>query len=231
MATLQERMALAKQHFERVHEKKLKNTEMANYCKVSKVSIGQWFNGPTQNLEGSNLSLAAEYLGVNHKWLAGENAPMLLTQKENDSGYNNVRLIDSKLKRIPVLDFVQAGLWREVAYDGIIPLSYTYTDYEGTEADAIFSVIVDGLSMSPDFVKGDKLIVDACKTPQPGSYVIAQNGEHEVTFKKYRVTGYDEFGREEFELVPLNPDFPVLSSKSHPISIIGVVVRHVRDFK
>ncbi|RKG45142.1 MULTISPECIES: S24 family peptidase [Acinetobacter] len=231
MATLQERMALAKQHFERVNEKKLKNTEMANYCKVSKVSIGQWFNGPTQNLEGANLTLAAEYLGVSHKWLSGENAPMLQKKPEDVSGFNNIQLTESKLKKIPVLDFVQAGTWREVAYDGAIPLNYTFTDYEGSDVDAIFCVIVDGLSMSPTFEKGDKLIVDASRSPKPGSFVIAQNGEHEVTFKKYRVTGYDEFGREEFELVPLNPDFPVLSSKTHNISIVGVVVRHVRDFK
>jgi SOS-response transcriptional repressor LexA len=231
MATLQERMALAKQHYERIYSRKLKNTEMAEFCKVSKVSIGQWFNGPTKELDGSNLSRASEFLGVNHKWLAGENAPMVVQQNENKEGYNNVRLIDSKLRRIPVLDFVQAGQWREVVYDGVIPLNYTYTDYSGSEPDAVISVIVDGLSMAPDFKPGDMLIVDTSKSPNPGSYVIAQNGDHKVTFKKYRVTGYDEHGREEFELIPINPDFPVLSSTQHQIGIIGVVVRHMRDFK
>ena len=231
MATLQERMALAKQHYERIYSRKLKNTEMAEFCKVSKVSIGQWFNGPTKELDGSNLSRASEFLGVNHKWLAGENAPMVVQHNENKEGYNNVRLIDSKLRRIPVLDFVQAGQWREVVYDGVIPLNYTYTDYSGSEPDAVISVIVDGLSMVPDFKPGDMLIVDTSKSPNPGSYVIAQNGDHKVTFKKYRVTGYDEHGREEFELIPINPDFPVLSSTQHQIGIIGVVVRHMRDFK
>lgn len=231
MATLQDRMALAKQHYERVQQKKLKNTEMAEYCKVSKVSIGQWFKGPTQNLEGANLALAAEFLGVNHKWLAGESAPMLSKSSEDKDGFNNIQIIDTRLRKIPVLDIVQAGQWREVAYDGVVPLNYTYTDYSGSDPDAIFSVLVDGLSMFPDFEPGDKLIVDAAKAPKPGSYVVAQNGDHEVTFKKYRVTGYDEHGREEFELVPLNPDFPVLSSQQHNISVIGVVVRHVRDFK
>lgn len=231
MATLQERMALAKQHYERIYSRKLKNTEMAEFCKVSKVSIGQWFNGPTKELDGSNLSRASEFLGVNHKWLAGENAPMVVQQNENKEGYNNVRLIDSKLRRIPVLDFVQAGQWREVVYDGVIPLNYTYTDYSGSEPDAVISVIVDGLSMAPDFKPGDMLIVDTSKSPNPGSYVIAQNGDHKVTFKKYRVTGHDEHGREEFELIPINPDFPVLSSTQHQIGIIGVVVRHMRDFK
>lgn len=231
MATLQERMALAKQHYERVHEKKLKNIEMAEYCKVSKASIGQWFNGPTKNLEGANLSLAAEFLGVNHKWLAGEIAPMLSKNSEDEDGFNNIKIVTPTLRKIPVLDFVQAGQWREVAYDGLIPLNYTYTDYSGSDPDSVFGAVVEGLSMSPYFEPGDKLVIDAAKPPKPGSYVIAQNGNHEVTFKKYRVTGYDEHGREQFELIPLNPDFPVLSSIHHKISIIGVVVRHVRDFK
>lgn len=231
MTTLQERMALARQHYERTFGKKLKNIDMAEYCKVSKASIGQWFNGPTKELDGINLTRAAEYLGVSHKWLAGENTPMTPQDGESKDGFNNVRIIDSKLIKIPVLDFVQAGNWREVTYDGSIPLNYTYTDYSGSDAEAVFSVIVDGLSMAPDFEPGDMLIVDASKAPQPGSYVIAQNGDHKVTFKKYRVTGYDEFGREQFDLMPINPDFPILSSTQHTISIIGVVVRHVRDFK
>lgn len=37
--------------------------------------------------------------------------------------------------------------------------------------------------MEPDFKEGDMLIVDASIAPKPGSYVIAQNGSHEATFK------------------------------------------------
>ena len=61
--------------------------------------------------------------------------------------------------------------------------------------------------------------------------LLLQNGDYEVTFKKYRVIGFDEEGREIFELIPLNPDFPAYNSKQHPISIIGVVVRHAQKFR
>lgn len=84
--------------------------------------------------------------------------------------------------------------------------------------------------MSPEFIPGDKLVVDSAKEPYPGCYVIAQNGSHEATFKKYRAIGYDEHGRETFELVPLNTDFPIMNSKQHEIRIIGVVVEHLRSF-
>lgn len=231
MAHLQDRMAQARQYYERQHGKKLKNTEMAEFCKVSKASVGLWFNGPTKELDGSSLTLAAEFLGVNHKWLAGEIAPMIIRENEGEDGFNNIRSMEMKLNKIPVLDFVQAGIFNATNYDGIIPLSYTFTDYNGSNPEAIFSVVVTGKSMEPDFVAGDKLIIDAALSAKPGCFVIAQNGAHEATFKKFRVTGYDEFGREEFDLVPLNPDYPTLSSKDHDITIIGVMVRHMRDYK
>jgi SOS-response transcriptional repressor LexA len=124
-----------------------------------------------------------------------------------------------------------AGLFNSVNYDGLIPLSFTYTDYKGSNPDAVFSVVVTGKSMEPDFIAGDKLIIDAAISAKPGCFVIAQNGSNEATFKKFRVTGYDDFGREEFELVPLNPDYPTMSSKDHDITIKGVMVRHMRDYK
>ena len=132
---------------------------------------------------------------------------------------------------IPVLDFVQAGLFGTVEYDGINPKDRTYTTYQSSKPSDVFGLTVEGMSMAPEFLPGDSLVIDASLAPQPGSFVIAQNGSYEATFKKYRVIGYDEYGREEFELVPLNPDYPTLSSRDHKISIIGVMVRHERCYK
>lgn len=126
---------------------------------------------------------------------------------------------------------MQAGQWREVVYDGVNPRGHSFTVYEGKDPKAVFSVQVEGMSMADKFMPGDELVVDAALEPQPGDFVIAQNGDYEVTFKKYRVIGFDEEGREIFELIPLNPDFPAYNSKQHPISIIGVVVRHAQKFR
>lgn len=227
MSSLQERMFQAKQNYEKTHNKKLKNTEMADFCKVSKASVGQWFNGPTKELDGTNLTLAAEFLGVNHKWLAGERAPMVASE----NSFSNVSYNNDEITKIPVLDYVQAGLFNTVGYDGVNPIGETYTTYRSSKEKSVFSLIVQGDSMLPDFRPGDSLIIDSALAPQAGSFVIAQNGDYEATFKKYRVTGYDEFGREIFELVPLNPDYPTLSSLNHNISIIGVMVVHMRNYK
>src|SRR5690606_6693734 len=146
MTNLQDRMALAIQHYERVHKKKLKNTEMDEYCKVSKVSIGQWFKGPTQNLEGANLSRAAEFLGVNHKWLAGGNAPMLTANPSKLSITIKSNSIDA-----PVLSMDQTQKWREYINGQITPEEYIATNYEGLDSESVFIVKVVDQSMSPIF--------------------------------------------------------------------------------
>ena len=177
----------------------------------------------------SHLPSIANFLGVNAYWLQTGNGEMQ-DQTTPESSFGNVRTDTSPLRKIPVLDYVQAGLFHDVGYDGLNPKSETYTTYQSAKPECVFSLEVSGASMTPDFNPGDKLVVDASKPPYPGCYVIAQNGSHEATFKKYRAIGYDEHGRETFELVPLNPDFPTMNSTQQEIRIIGVVVEHLRSF-
>lgn len=226
MKTLSERLKYA---MEVLPPKKIKGVELARAVGVKPPSVSDWLTGKSQNMDGPNLIKAAKFLKVNSAWLGtGAGKP---TDEEKDSSFINVSFVDLPFRKIPVLDYVQAGLFHDVAYDGINPRGETYTTYIGAKPEEVFSLIIEGLSMAPDFMPGDKIVVDASLSPQPGSFVIAQNGQIETTFKKYRVTGYDEYGREQFELVPLNPDFPVISSREHNISIIGVMVRHMRDYK
>jgi len=230
LKTLAERLKYA---MEVLPPKKIKGVDLARAVGVKPPSVSDWLSGKSKTMEGENLLKAAKFLGVNPNWLAtGSGAPTENNkQKIKDEELSNILFRDLSLHKIPVFDYVQAGLWNEVSYDGATPLGYTYTDYIGAVPESIFSVIVQGNSMEPDFKEGDMLIVDASISPKPGCFVIAQNGSHEATFKKYRVISHDNFGRDIFELIPLNNDFPILSSKNHEIRIIGVVVRHMRDFK
>lgn len=96
-----------------------------------------------------------------------------------------------------------------------------------------FALELEGTSMAPDFQPGDDVIVDTGLKPSPGDYVIAKlEGEDRATFKKYRLKGYDEDGSEIVELVPINPDYPVLEmSRRRPGRIVAVLVEHRRRFK
>jgi SOS-response transcriptional repressor LexA len=217
--------------------KKLSWSKASTMIGLSPQAPSKWKKG---QISKETLEKLAELLEVDFAWLVtGENS-ITVTHKSNGDAssvtekYGNVKPTGKMLRKIPVLDFVQAGIWREVVYDGVHPKDETYTTYEGSDPRAVFSLTIDGMSMAPEFMPGDAIVVDAAKAPVPGSLVVAQEIQQGValtTFKKYRVIGVNEHGVDIIELVPLNPDFPTYNSMQIEISIIGVVVQHHREFK
>jgi SOS-response transcriptional repressor LexA len=131
---------------------------------------------------------------------------------------------------VPLIDKVAAGHWTEI------------TDpYEKGDAESwipvvrdigprAFALRIEGASMEPDFHDGDIIIVDPDLAPQPGRFVVARVDEdNAATFKRYREKGRDGRGRPIIELVPLNPDWPVMSiSTAKGGRIVGVAVEHHR---
>lgn len=214
---------------QKLEEKNLKQADIARATGKSTAAVTKWLKG--DNIpKAENLKAIAKLLNVSDEWL--------LTGKENNKPVSNIEhesnvsFINTPLREIPLLDYVQAGLFHDVGYDGINPIGSSWTTYMGVKPECIFSLKVEGLSMSPTFMPGDELVVDGSLEAKPGSLVIAQEVQHGIartTFKKYRVIGVNEFGVDIIELVPLNPDFPTLNSLQIDISIIGVVVRHNRE--
>lgn len=141
---------------------------------------------------------------------------------------HSLKTIRKGATAIPVISFVQAGNFKEAIQQ--VPENYVFSFSECLSANS-FALEIQGESMAPEFKPGDKIIIDPEVSPKPGDYVIAQNGDHEATFKKYRPRGYDSEGNVFFELTPLNPDYPVMNSTEQPIRIIGTVVEHVRALR
>lgn len=198
---------------------------------ITQSALSQLENGIVNS--SSHIPSIAKFLGVDSYWLQTGNGDSGISTKNEDKKFeSNVSFINTPLREIPLLDYVQAGLFHDVGYDGINPIGSSWTTYIGSKPECVFSLKVEGMSMSPIFMPGDEIIVDGCLEAKPGSLVIAQEVQHGVaktTFKKYRVIGVNEFGVDVIELVPLNPDFPTLNSLQIDISIIGVVVRHNRE--
>jgi SOS-response transcriptional repressor LexA len=135
------------------------------------------------------------------------------------------------MRSVPLIDSVQAGHWTEVAdpyAKGDAEASVPVMRHVGPRA---FALRIEGNSMEPDFRDGDIIVVDPDVQPQPGRYVVARiEEENAATFKRYREKGRDSRGRAIVELVPLNPDWPVLSiANSKGGSIVGVAVEHHRS--
>lgn len=203
MSTLQERMAQAKAHYEQVTGKKFKNTDLAEYVGVSKVNIGLWFKGPTQEIGGSNLVKAATYLRVNSRWLAGEKAPMTLEKPQLDNNVDLSQRMPFEGRPVPVISWVAAG-----AFD---PIQTVLKDAEIDEylppikecGKNGYGLVVTGISMSPKFEPEDRIYVNPdfqVSDLKTGDLVIVScTGDSEATFKQLIIEGTTKY------LKPLNP--------------------------
>lgn len=129
-------------------------------------------------------------------------------------------------RRIPLISYVQAGVWTGVVdnYQPGDAEDFLLTDME--LSGGAFALEIKGDSMLPEFKQGDRVIIDPNVMPQPGDFVVAKNGDEEATFKKYRPRGVNDGGETVFELVPLNDDYPSMRSDVTPIRIVGTMVEH-----
>lgn len=200
---------------------KMTQQQLGDRIGANKASISQWENG-VYTPDAKNLSALAKALSVSVFWLM---------DGKGDPAGQNLEVAPPDIHRIPVISYVQAGVWTETseirAYDG--NLVYITTDLELGER--AFAIELKGHSMEPEFVEGDVVLIDPDEHPHPGDFVVAKNGEEAATFKKYRPRGIGEDGQEVFELVPLNDDFPTMRSDRQHIQIIGTMVEHRRRRK
>ena len=195
---------------------------LAGKCGVSRAAVAQW-EGDITRPSLDHLQQAAETLGVWLSWLtSGDDAP--------PSHQPQFAPAQPDRRRVPVIDFVHAGKWDQVAdpYEPGGGMDFIGTDLAlGLRA---FALVIRGESMLPEFHEGDKIIIDPEIAPQPGDLVIAKlDGDDEATFKKYRPRGVDGAGAPVIELVPLNDDWPTLIiTADKPGRILGTMVEHRR---
>ena len=128
--------------------------------------------------------------------------------------------------KIPLIDYVRAGELAEIANPFPIGGAYDWLLTDLDLSDRAFALEIEGNSMEPEFKAGDRVIVDPSISPSPGDFVVAKNHDEKATFKKYRLRGIDETGKEVFELIPLNSDYPTLRSDEMPLRIIGTMMEH-----
>lgn len=144
-----------------------------------------------------------------------------------EAGASNVRPAQLGERRIPIISGVAAGSFREVVDAFAMGGGHEsiFTDLELSPYS--FALKIEGRSMLPDFTEGDRVIIDPDVRPHSGDFVVARDPKGGATFKKYRLRGVDDAGREIFELIPLNSDeFDTVRSDMEPLEIIGTMVEH-----
>jgi SOS-response transcriptional repressor LexA len=139
---------------------------------------------------------------------------------------SNVEEVTEDWRRIPVLDYVQAGRWMTVAgaaNDEDIRET-VMTDLE--HSPNTFALRIRDDSMQPEFKAGDVVVIDPTILPQPGDFVVATDASGEATFRQYRLAGLNEKDQEVFELWPLNSPYAPMRSDRKQLAIVGTMVEH-----
>ena len=90
----------------------------------------------------------------------------------------------AKVKRIPILSWTQAGLWRECANSQEYDCAMVETDSSGT-----FALSVRGDSMEPEFYEDDIIIINPYLKPEHNDYIVICNPDWEATFKQLKKYG------------------------------------------
>lgn len=158
-------------------------------------------------------------------------APASKDDLKTPGGSNAEFVMPSGVRRVPVISYVQAGMWTEIVNSFQPGDANEWLVTSDTHSPNTFVLIVRGNSMEPDFKDGDLVVIDPSVRPRPGSFVVAKNGREEATFKKYRPRSVDVLGNDIFELVPLNEDYPTMRSSEQAIEIIGTMVEHRRLYR
>jgi len=192
MRTLKERLKLAM-----AGPPKVTQAALARACGIRAPSVNDWISGKTQTIEGQNLLIAADFLGVLPMWLATGKGQMRKDGHREDkpgSMESNVVLIDSRRNSkdssfitIPQLD-VEGSMGGgkvppdhiEVIRDITVHLDWLRTQglsYSNLENLAI--IVGDGDSMDGTFRNGDALLVDRGITEirTDAIYVFTLDGE------------------------------------------------------
>ena len=193
--------------------------DLADYCGVSRPAVAQWEIGSTHPSTG-RLIKVANALNVDPAYLLGSNF-FIDPDKE-------VSVIGGR--QLLIIDFQGATRAAERTLqrtDTQILITDQPVGQDG------FALIVKDRSMVPDFEVGDKIIIDPEVAPRPGDIVVAHVfGEDEAVLRKCRPRSAEGAENPEFELAPLNQDWPTghINADS-PGTIIGTVVeqRRYRD--
>jgi SOS-response transcriptional repressor LexA len=217
MNTLAERLKFARKRC------KLNQDQLAELSGIGQGVISKIERGSIKKTTG--IVALARALDCNPFWLeTGEDQPGESEGQQIKRG--NVDVARAFTGEVPVISWVQAGAWHEVAEAFQPDDAERYLPIFKGHSSQTYALKVRGDSMtSPhgkSYPQGSYIIVDPAKvSPNNGDRIIAKlEGSAEVTFKVYK----DEDGRKW--LAPLNTSHqPIIE----PFKVLGTVIGKWED--
>lgn len=217
MSTLQERLRQIM-----AGPPKISQAALARACGIKPPSVNDWISGKTKTIEGQNLLLAAEFLGVAPKWLATGRGPVRKSEGLAEGSNVEAALQPTRSFSYPEISWVQAGTAREAVEMGNVALCPQHTSDVWAGEDAFWlRVMGDSMTVasgSPSFPEGFLILIAPDIEPRAGQFVVARMiSTNEATFKQLvRDAG-------ELYLKPLNSAYPT-RAVDDAWEIVGTVV-------
>lgn len=170
---------------------------LTDYLGISNNVFTDWKSGRNKSYT-KHLPKIAEFFGVSVDYLLGRE------NSREESLPNNMQPVE--IVRYPVIGRITAG------YTGLAVEEYT-GDYievpsyimRGHKKEDFFVLEIQGDSMSPKLLNGDRVLVERCDSVDSGTIVVLLYNGSESTVKQVRYVA----GEDWLELVPVNPDYPV----------------------
>ncbi|WP_460142792.1 LexA family protein [Pseudomonas sp. S3_B08] len=117
--------------------------------------------------------------------------------------YDNATLLSHTGRKLPVMGSIAAGAWCEPDISFDPRDAEEWIDAPGPVGPRAFILRVEGMSMEPKFLEGDKIVIDPALEALPGHFVAAKRTRDQATtLKQLRQEGNEQF------LYALNPDWP-----------------------
>lgn len=192
----------------RLRRKSLQLTQkqLAQQVKVSHVAISQWEKEETLP-RGENLLRLAEALGCAPAFLIDGDGPVF-----SESAYGS-------LHQIPLLFQRDVAQW--LTDDSSVRHELLMHNDMALSQQS-FAFRVEEQAMMPAIVRDDVVIIDPQVSPQPGDSVLAL--QQQIALIRTWRQRSSEGGVTQFELAPININFPELHSSRENLKLIGTVV-------
>ena len=103
MTTLSERISWVLQHFH------ISQSELATLAGIKQPSVASWVSGKTKNMKSAPALAICSKLPLNQNWIVNGVGDPLVSNDQLPANQSNVEPIRGRMKRIPILSYVQAG--------------------------------------------------------------------------------------------------------------------------
>jgi len=117
--------------------------------------------------------------------------------------FNNATVLSHTGRKLPVIGSIAAGAWCESGGSFDPSDAEEWIDAPGPVGPRAFILRVEGMSMEPKFVEGDKIVIDPALEALPGHFVAAKrSSDQAATLKQLKQEGSERY------LFAINPDWP-----------------------